>query len=93
MFGCLFLNPFSEKAENISMGKGKMIVEFFSADIELRVWNIKKCDHLRQKSMGSIKENKKEGETSFSEKNEVADLSWSQQNTARACIILVKEVM
>ena len=93
MFGCLFLNPLSEKAENISMGKGKMIVEFFSADIELRVWNIKKCDHLRQKSMGLIKANKNEGETSFSEKNEVADLSWSQQNTARACIILVKEVM
>ena len=39
MLGCLFLNPLSEKAENISIGRGKMIVEFFSADIELRVWN------------------------------------------------------
>ena len=38
MFGCLFLNPLvSEKAENISIGRGKMIVEFFSADIDDRV--------------------------------------------------------
>ena len=37
MFGRRFLNPSVSKAENISIGKGKMIVEFFSADIEFRV--------------------------------------------------------
>ena len=32
-----FLRPSLSKAENISMGSGKMMVEFFSAEIEFRV--------------------------------------------------------
>ena len=36
----LFLRPSLSKAENISMGSGKMMVEFFSAEIEFRVCKV-----------------------------------------------------
>ena len=35
-----FLRPSLSKAENISMGSGKMMVEFFSAEIEFRVCKV-----------------------------------------------------
>ena len=37
MFTRRFLSPSLSKAELISMGSGNMIVEFFSAEMELRV--------------------------------------------------------
>ena len=40
MFTRRCLSPSLSKAELISMGSGKMIVEFFSAEMELRVCRV-----------------------------------------------------